>query len=97
LVAAAQAKPEDKPFTVVLGRSGDRIDVAPGVSILDAMRAKGHDAPSSCESGTCGTCKTKLLAGEPDHRDFVLTEEERSHQVMICVSRAHTPELVIDR
>jgi phthalate 4,5-dioxygenase reductase component len=97
LDAAAQEKPEDKPFTVVLARSGDRIAVAPGVSILDAIRARGHDAPSSCESGTCGTCRTKLVAGEPDHRDFVLTEEERSHQVMICVSRAHTNELVIDR
>jgi phthalate 4,5-dioxygenase reductase subunit len=97
LDAAAQAKPEDKPFTVVLARSGDRIDVAPGVSILDAMRASGHEAPSSCESGTCGTCRTKLLGGEADHRDFVLTEEERARQVMICVSRARTPELVIDR
>lgn len=97
LDAAAQAKPEDKPFTVVLARSGDRIEVAPGVSILDAMRARGRDAPSSCESGTCGTCRTRLVAGEADHRDFVLTDDERANQVMICVSRAVTPEIVIDR
>jgi phthalate 4,5-dioxygenase reductase subunit len=97
LDAAAQAKPEDKPFTVVLAKSGDRIEVAPGVSILDAMRARGHDAPSSCESGTCGTCRTRLVSGEADHRDFVLTEGERAEQVMICVSRAITPEIVIDR
>jgi phthalate 4,5-dioxygenase reductase subunit len=97
LDAAAQEKPEDKPFTVVLAKSGDRIEVAPGISILDAMRARGHDAPSSCESGTCGTCRTRLVAGEADHRDFVLTEDERAGQVMICVSRALTPEIVIDR
>jgi phthalate 4,5-dioxygenase reductase subunit len=97
LDAAAQAKPEDKPFTVVLARSGDRIEVAPGASILDAMRAHGHDAPSSCESGTCGTCRTRLVSGEADHRDFVLTQDERAGQVMICVSRALTPEIVIDR
>jgi phthalate 4,5-dioxygenase reductase subunit len=97
LDAAAQAKPEDKPFTVVLARSGDRIEVAPGASILDAMRARGHDAPSSCESGTCGTCRTRLVSGEADHRDFVLTQDERAGQVMICVSRALTPEIVIDR
>lgn len=97
LDAAAQERPEDKPFTVVLERSGDRIEVAPGESILDAMRARGHDAPSSCESGTCGTCRTRLVAGEADHRDFVLTEDERAGQVMICVSRAATPEIVIDR
>jgi phthalate 4,5-dioxygenase reductase subunit len=61
------------------------------------MRAHGHDAPSSCESGTCGTCRTRLVSGEADHRDFVLTQDERAGQVMICVSRALTPEIVIDR
>ena len=52
---------------------------------------QGHDVPSSCESGTCGTCRTKLLAGEADHRDLVLTESERGSQIMICVSRAQAP------
>jgi phthalate 4,5-dioxygenase reductase subunit len=97
LDAAAQAKPEDTPFTVVLAKSGDRVEVPPGVSILDAMRAKGHEAPSSCESGTCGTCRTRLIAGAADHRDLVLTEEERAQQIMICVSRALSPEIEIDR
>jgi phthalate 4,5-dioxygenase reductase subunit len=95
--AAAAERPEDRPFTVVLARSGARIEVPPGVSILEAMRARGHEAPSSCESGTCGTCRTRFIAGEPDHRDLVLTEQERATQVMICVSRARSGELVIDR
>jgi phthalate 4,5-dioxygenase reductase subunit len=95
--AGAAAKPGDMPFTVVLAKSGDRIEVPPGVSILDAMRARGHDAPSSCESGTCGTCRTALLAGEADHRDLVLMDDEKETQVMICVSRAKSPEIVIDR
>jgi phthalate 4,5-dioxygenase reductase subunit len=95
--AAAAERPEDRTFTVVLARSGARVEVPPGVSILEAMRAWGHEAPSSCESGTCGTCRTRLLAGEPDHRDLVLTGEERTTQVMICVSRARSGELVIDR
>jgi phthalate 4,5-dioxygenase reductase subunit len=97
LDAAAQAKPEDRPFDVVLAKSGARLEVPAGVSILDAMRAQGHKAPSSCESGTCGTCRTRLLEGTVDHRDLVLTEEERATQVMICVSRALSPEIVIDR
>jgi phthalate 4,5-dioxygenase reductase subunit len=95
--AGAAAKPDDSPFTVVLAKSGDRIQVPPGVSILDAMRARGHDAPSSSESGTCGTCKTRLLSGEPDHRDFVLMDDEKETQIMICVSRARSPEIAIDR
>ena len=97
LDAAAQQRPEDRPFTVVRARSGLRLDVPPGISILEAMRARGHEAPSSCESGTCGTCRTSLLAGEADHRDFVLGEDERPRQIMICVSRAVSREIVIDR
>lgn len=92
-----RTKPDDKPFTVTLAKSGDVIDVPIGTTILEAMRAKGHEVPSSCESGTCGTCRTKLLSGEADHRDLVLTEQERSSQIMICVSRALTSNIVIDR
>jgi phthalate 4,5-dioxygenase reductase subunit len=82
---------------VKLASTGEVIDVPVGTTILEAMRAKGHNVPSSCESGTCGTCRTKLISGEADHRDLVLTESERSSQIMICVSRAKTPQLVIDR
>jgi phthalate 4,5-dioxygenase reductase component len=95
--AAAAAKPEDKAFTVVLAKSGARIEVPPGVSILEAMRDQGHEAPSSCESGTCGTCRTRLVSGEADHRDLVLMDDEKASQIMICVSRARTPEIAIDR
>ena len=95
--AAAAARPGDKTFTVVLAKSGDRIEVPPGVSILEAMRARGHEAPSSCESGTCGTCRTRLVSGEADHRDLVLVDDERQAQIMICVSRAVSAEIAIDR
>jgi phthalate 4,5-dioxygenase reductase subunit len=97
LDATASAKPDDKPFTVKLAASGASIEVPPSTSILEAMRAAGHDAPSSCESGTCGTCKTRLLAGVADHRDLVLMEDERDAWIMICVSRALTPEIAIER
>jgi phthalate 4,5-dioxygenase reductase subunit len=97
LDAQAQARPDDRPFTAVLASSGARIEVPPGVSVLEAMRAKGFDAPSSCESGTCGTCKTRLIAGEADHRDLVLAEDEKREWIMICVSRALSPEITLER
>jgi phthalate 4,5-dioxygenase reductase subunit len=90
-------KPGDTAFTVKLARSGEVIEVPADKTILEALRAKGHNVPSSCESGTCGTCRTKLLEGKADHRDLVLTEEQRANNIMICVSRAHSPQLVIDR
>ena len=89
-------KPDDKPFTVRLARSGGQFEVPVGKSILAALKEYGGAAPSSCESGTCGTCRTVLLEGEADHRDMVLMDDEMAHQIMICVSRAKSPELVLD-
>jgi phthalate 4,5-dioxygenase reductase subunit len=90
-------KPTDKPFKVRLARSGEVIEVATDQTILEALRAHGLDVPSSCETGTCGTCRTKLLAGEADHRDLVLAAHERADNIMICVSRARSDEITIDR
>jgi phthalate 4,5-dioxygenase reductase subunit len=96
-VDATAAKADDKPFRVKLAKSGGVVEVPVGTTILEALRAAGHEAPSSCESGTCGTCRTKLIEGEADHRDLVLTDDERASNIMICVSRAKSPQLVIDR
>jgi phthalate 4,5-dioxygenase reductase subunit len=90
-------RPDDHPFRVRLARSGVVVEVPADKTILETIRAAGHEAPSSCESGTCGTCKTALLAGEADHRDLVLSEAERSSNIMICVSRAKSDEITIDR
>ena len=92
-----RVKTGDKPFTVRLAHSGETIPVPVGTTILEALRAAGHEVPSSCETGTCGTCRTKLISGEPDHRDLFLAEPERAGNIMICVSRAKSDELVIDR
>ena len=88
----------DHPVRVTLRRSGKTIDVSAGRSILDAVQAAGIDAPASCRSGTCGTCAVKVVAGQPDHRDTALTNEERTKAglMCICVSRASSAELTLD-
>jgi phthalate 4,5-dioxygenase reductase component len=87
---------DDAPFTVRLARSGATLAVPVGTTILEAMRAHGLHVPSSCESGTCGTCRTGLLAGRADHRDLVLSPAERAGSIMVCVSRAPGGELLLD-
>jgi phthalate 4,5-dioxygenase reductase subunit len=95
---------ENRPFRVKLGRIGKTLDVPADRSILEILRDHGIRAPSSCESGTCGSCRTALCAGDVEHRDMVLTDDEKTTQIMICVSRAKVmpgapecvPELVID-
>lgn len=88
---------DDRPFALRLARSGAVVQVPVGSTILEAMRAAGHDAPSSCESGSCGTCRTRLLRGAADHRDLVLSADERDSNIMLCVSRARSDEIEIDR
>ena len=95
-VGAVADFPDDRPFAVVLARSGNRYEVPVKVSILDVLRQNGYVLPSSCESGTCGTCRTRYIAGEPDHRDLVLSEREKRHNIMICVSRSKSAELTLD-
>jgi phthalate 4,5-dioxygenase reductase subunit len=90
-------KPGDKVFTVKLARSGDVLEVSTSKTILEVLRDHGLDVPSSCETGTCGTCRTKLLEGEADHRDLVLAEHERKDTIMICVSRGRSGKITIDR
>ncbi len=87
---------DDAPFIVRLARGGDVFEVPVGTSILEGLRARGRAVASSCESGTCGTCRTGLVSGDVDHRDMVLSPAERSTSVMVCISRARSGELVLD-
>lgn len=88
----------DRPFDVVLDRSGQTVRVDPGVSILAAVRAAGVTALTSCEQGLCGTCETAVVTGRPDHRDSLLDDAERAanESMYICVSRSLDPTLVLD-
>lgn len=91
-----QTLAENATFTVRLEKSAQTITVGKDQSILDALRANGHTVRSSCESGTCGTCKTGLISGDAEHRDMVLTEDEKADHIMVCVSRAKSDQLVLD-
>jgi len=83
-------------FAVVCDRSGTRVDVGPGESVLEALGDAGLDVPSSCQEGICGTCETRVVSGEVDHRDFLLSDGERADRMLVCVSRSSGGELVLD-
>jgi ferredoxin-NADP reductase len=94
----AQETGENTEFEVELAQSGRTVTVPVDVSVLDAVRAAGVEVLFSCTEGTCGTCETEVLEGEPDHRDSVLTaeEQEAGETMMICVSRCRGKRLVLD-
>ncbi|GAA3509147.1 PDR/VanB family oxidoreductase [Georgenia daeguensis] len=89
---------EDNEFEVVLERSGLKLTVPVGRSVLEVVEDAGIYVESQCRAGTCGTCETDVLYGEPDHRDSLLDEDERAscETMMICVSRARCPRLVLN-
>ncbi|MGW1603073.1 PDR/VanB family oxidoreductase [Streptomyces eurythermus] len=93
-----QAPVRDGAFEVELARSGITVTVPPDESVLRAVEEAGVQVLSSCREGTCGTCETTVLEGTVDHRDSLLTPAEReAHDtMMICVSRAACPRLVLD-
>jgi len=96
--SAAIAPPVESGFVVELARSKLLVSIPPGQTILEALRAHGLKVQTSCEQGICGSCETRVLAGEPDHRDLLLSPEERATNevMMICCSGSRSTVLVLD-
>lgn len=83
-------------FKVRLARTGGEFDVPDDKTIVEVLRDNGFEVSTSCEAGLCGTCRTRYLEGEPDHRDYVLEDDEKRREIIICCSRSRTPSLVLD-
>jgi vanillate O-demethylase ferredoxin subunit len=85
-------------FEVRLASSGRVVTIPPGCTVTQALAKAGIDVPVSCEQGICGTCITRVLEGEPDHRDLYLSPEEqaRNDHFLPCCSRAKSRLLVVD-
>jgi ferredoxin-NADP reductase len=96
--APATGKSARGTFRVVFERSGVAAEVGPGQTIVEVADEAGVLVSSSCREGVCGTCEVAVLAGQPDHRDFVLDAGERAagKTMMACVSRSTSSELRLD-
>jgi vanillate O-demethylase ferredoxin subunit len=88
----------DATFQVKLASSGLTVDIPPGCTVVQALAEKGVEVLTSCEQGVCGTCLTRVLEGQPDHRDSYLTDDEKAacDQFLPCCSRSKTPVLILD-
>ena len=88
----------DTAFEVTLQRTGATLTVGAGERIIDVVRTVVPSVPFSCEEGFCGSCETGVLEGEPEHRDTILSPEERAANdcMMICVGRSRSARLVLD-
>jgi ferredoxin-NADP reductase len=85
------------PITVRCAASDVTVDVAADESILDALETVGISVANACRDGVCGSCEVRVLAGVPEHRDsFRSAGDGDDSALAVCVSRARTPELVLD-
>lgn len=96
--AEVAVRADDGSFEVKLASSGRVIPVAADRTIVQALADAGVSVATSCEQGVCGTCLTRVIEGEPDHRDMYLTPEEQAagDQFLPCCSRSKSPRLVLD-
>ncbi|MFN3537485.1 MAG: PDR/VanB family oxidoreductase [Brevundimonas sp.] len=90
-----EASGDDHPFEVRIASSGASYTVPAGRTVVDILAEQGIVIPVSCQQGVCGTCITRVLDGEPDHRDLVLMGTEMD-EFAPCCSRSRTPVLVLD-
>jgi vanillate monooxygenase ferredoxin subunit len=96
--AAPQDTAGDRAFQVKIASSGAVYDVPADRSVVQALQSHGIEILTSCEQGVCGTCITRVLQGECDHRDLYFTDEEKAanDQFTPCCSRSKTKVLVLD-
>lgn len=89
---------DNRPIDLRLARSGKAVVVRPDQSILEVLQEHRIGLPSNCTQGTCGACAARVLDGTPDHRDAVLSPEERRacDRMLVCVSRAKGGSLTLD-
>ena len=87
---------DEYEFRIRLALTGEVFKVPADKSIVEVLRENGVDVETCCEQGYCGTCMTRYLEGEPEHRDTVLDDEDRADYVLVCCARSRTEELVLD-
>ncbi|WP_170358044.1 reductive dehalogenase [Ruegeria arenilitoris] len=79
---------ENHPFTLRLARSGRDLEVPVDKDAAQVLNEAGIHVDVKCADGICGVCKCGLIAGEVEHRDFVLSRKQRESALILCQSRA---------
>lgn len=97
-VEVAPSEDAQDSYEVELAKSGTSLQIQPGETLLERLEEAGVDVDCSCREGVCGSCEVAVLDGEIDHRDGVLTKDERAanNTMMVCVSGCKSKKLVLD-
>ena len=78
-------------FTISTGKSS--VSCGPDQKMLDAFLRNGVWVPNSCNQGTCGTCKVRVVRGSVDHPpapDSVLSVAEQEQGFVLSCQTTPT-------
>jgi vanillate O-demethylase ferredoxin subunit len=87
---------DSEELVIEILSTGQKINITRAESIIDALARMGIEVPTSCQSGLCGTCKTRYISGDVDHGDCILSEAEHEEYLTPCISHIKSGTLVLD-
>jgi vanillate O-demethylase ferredoxin subunit len=87
---------DTEELVIEVQSTGQKITLIPFESIIDALARSGIEIPTSCQSGLCGTCKTRYISGDVEHGDCILSDEEHLEYLTPCISQIKSGTLVLD-
>ena len=84
---AALAAVASDAVTLTFERSGVSVSARSSMTLLESAEAEGVAIVSSCRSGVCQSCRTRLASGDADCRSDVLDPDDRAAGfVLPCVT-----------
>ena len=87
---------DSEELVIEIQSNGQKITLTRSESIIDALARSGIEIPTSCQSGLCGTCKTRYISGEVEHGDCILSDDEHQEYLTPCISHIKSGTLVLD-
>jgi vanillate O-demethylase ferredoxin subunit len=87
---------DSEELVIEIQSTGQKINVTRDESIIDALARSGIEIQTSCQSGLCGTCKTRYISGEVEHGDCILSDAEHQEYFTPCISHIRSGTLVLD-
>ena len=87
---------DSEELVIEIQSTGQKISLTRAESLIDALARSGIEVPTSCQSGLCGTCKTRYISGDVEHGDCILSDAEHQEFLTPCVSHIKSGTLVLD-
>ena len=89
---ASSRQPETSTqYEITFAATGRSVTTSGSRTLLEMAEAEGVGIPSSCRSGVCQACRTRVADGEVDCQSSVLDPDDRAEGFILpCVSWPHS-------